>query len=403
MTQQRLIGALLATSLIAPSALASSVDERLQQLEREIAALKQQPAAPVTSSSSNTRISIGGFFKANAMLTEYSDGQGATSNLGEDFLVASTIPTTGADGNAKSHFDAKATRLWLKSQTDTSAGIIRGHLEIDFQGSAQGDERITNSYSPRLRHAYVEWDKWLFGQTWSTFFNVAALPDTLDFVGPVGTIFVRQPQVRYTMGNLQLAVENPSSTMYNGSEHPFDDNGMPDLIARYNFNLDGAAFSVAVMARELAYENPSVRENAYGYAVSVAGKFAVGDGGNDIRIMLNQGNALGRYMGLNGFRAAVIEPDADIDLIDQWGAMAAYRHLWSPQWRSNLVLSTAQADNPDDAGDQAARYDSAHTNLIYSASANLDLGGELIYGRKEVESGDSGSLNRLQLTALYKF
>src|SRR5690606_35937473 len=225
---------------------------------------------------------------------------------------------------------------------------------IDFQGSSQGDERNTNSYSPRLRHAYLEWNNWLMGQTWSTFFNVGALPDVLDFVGPVGTIFVRQPQIRYTSGNFQVALENPSSTIYGGTENPFDDNTVPDMIGRYNFTAGKAAFSLAVMARELAYENATDKESEMGYAVSFAGKIPVGDGGDDIRLMVNQGNALGRYMALNGFRSGVIEADGSIDLIDQWGVFAAYRHVWNPKWRSSLVLSTAQADNPDEAGDQAA-------------------------------------------------
>lgn len=401
MKKQLLVGTLMSAACLAPTAFAESVDARLQKLEQELAALKKQPAPKVTTTGVD--ISIGGYIKMNAMLTDYSDGQGATSGIGEDFMVPSTIPTDGEDGNAKTHMDAKASRLWLKMATQTDAGLIKGHLEIDFQGSSQGDERITNSYSPRLRHAYLEWNNWLMGQTWSTFFNVGALPDVLDFVGPVGTIFVRQPQIRYTSGNFQVALENPSSTIYGGTENPFDDNTVPEMIGRYNFSAGKATYSLAVMARELAYENATDKESEMGYAVSFAGKIPVGDGGDDIRLMVNQGNALGRYMALNGFRSGVIEADGGIDLIDQWGVFAAYRHVWNSKWRSSLVLSTAQADNPDEAGDQAAQYDSVHTNLIYSPASMLDLGAEAIYGRKELESGDSGSLNRLQLTAIYKF
>lgn len=405
MKKQLLVGTLMSAACFAPALLAETMDTRVEKLEKELAELKKQTGgAPGNVSTTGVQISIGGFIKANAMLSDYSDGQGATAGIGEDFLVPSTIPTTGADGHPKTQMDAKASRLWLKMQTPTDAGVIKGHIEIDFEGSAQGDERISNSYSPRLRHAYLEFNNWLFGQTWSTFFNTGALPDVLDFVGPVGTIFVRQPQIRYSTGNFQLALENPSSTMYNGSENPFDDNTIPDMIGRYNFTLDNAAFSLAVMGREVAYENATEKESEMGYAVSFAGKLPIGSGGDDIRLMLNAGNALGRYMGLNAFRTAVIEADGSIELVDQWGVFAAYRHVWSQKWRSNLVLSTAQADNPDSAGDTvAAQYDSVHTNLIYTATSGLDLGAEAIYGRKELENGDSGSLNRLQLTAIYKF
>ena len=402
MKKQLIIGTLISTGLIAPAVLASTMDDRVEKLEKEIADLKQQQSATVKTGG--VQISVGGYIKMNAMISDYSDGQSATAGIGEDFLVPSTIPTTGPDGHPKVNMDAKASRVYLKMTSPTANGTIKGYVEIDFEGSSQGDERISNSYSPRLRHAFLEWNNWLAGQTWSTFFNTSALPDVLDFVGPVGTIFVRQPQIRYTTGNFQVAVENPSSTIYGGAENPFDDNTVPDVIGRYNFTVNKAAFSLAVMGRELAYETATTKESEVGYAVSFAGKIPVGNNGDDIRLMLNQGNALGRYMALNGFRSGVINADGSIDLIDEWGVFAAYRHPWNSQWRSSLVLSTAQADNPTAAGTSAAKqYDSVHTNLIFSPTSGLDVGAELMYGRKELESGDSGSLTRLQLTAIYKF
>lgn len=401
MKKQLLLGTLLSAACTVPTALAQSTDERIDKLEQELAALKQQSAPSLTTTG--TSISMGGFIKMNAMLTDYSEGQGATAPIGEDFLVVSTIPTDGSSGDAKTHMDAKASRIWLKMQTPTANGVIKGHLEMDFEGSSQGDERITNSYAPRLRHAYLEYNNWLFGQTWSTFFNVGVLPDVLDFVGPVGTIFVRQPQVRYTHGNFQVALENPSSTAYNGASNPFDDNTVPDVIGRYNFSAGSSAFSLAVMAREVAYDTATDDDSTMGYAVSVAGRIPVGSGGDDLRLMVNAGDALGRYMGLNAFREGVIEADGSIELIDQWGVFAAYRHVWAEQWRSSLVLSTAQADNPDSAGNQPKQYDTAHANLIYTATSGLDLGAEAIYGLKELEDGTDGTISRLQFTAIYKF
>ena len=401
MKKQLLVGTLLSAACFTPAVFAESVDARITKLEQELANLKKDAKPKV--STTGVEISIGGFIKANTMITDYSDGQGATAGVGEDFLVPSTIPVGGESGDPKVHMDAKASRLWLKMQTPTDAGTIKGHIEIDFEGSSQGDERISNSYSPRLRHAYLEFNNWLMGQTWSTFFNVGVLPDVLDFVGPVGTIFVRQPQIRYTSGGFQVALENPSSTIYNGASNPFDDNSMPDMIGRYNFAAGKSAFSVAVMAREVAYDTATDDDSTMGYGVSFAGKIPVGSGGDDIRFMANYGNALGRYMGLNAFREGAIDTDGNIDLIDQWGVFGAYRHVWSDKWRSSFVLSTAQADNPDSAGNQAKQYDTAHANLIYTATTGLDVGVEAIYGSKELEDGTDGTVNRLQLTGIYKF
>lgn len=402
-----LAAAVLATSLTPTLTQADEVNDRIDRLEKEIKALKSQStnnATPPASAGSGTTLSYGGYIKFDGQVSDYSDGYGATAGIGEDFLVPSTIPVGGPGGNVHTHFNAKESRLWFKSKTETSAGVINGHIEIDFEGGGDGNERVSNSYAPRIRHAYFSWDKWLFGQTWSTFFNVSSLPDLLDFVGPVGTIFIRQAQVRYTAGAFQFALENPSSTLYNGTENPYDDNQIPDLIARYNMGDASTNFSIAAMIRELAYDTPTGDDSDYGYAISLAGKIAIGDSGDDLRVMVNQGNALGRYMGLNAFRAGVITANGSVDLIDEWGMFIAYRHLWNEQWRSSLSLSAAGADNPADAGATAAKqYQTLHANLVYKPVAALDLGGELIYGDKELENGDSGSVTRLQFSAKYTF
>ena len=394
-----LASSLISLGLLSPIALAADVDQRIDKLEKEIKALKQQQ----TTEKSSSNVTVGGYIKLDAQITQYSDGRGP-QGAGEDFLIPSLIPTGGEGGDPKTHFSAKESRLWIKGQQQTSAGLIKGHLEMDFMLSGAGNERVSNSYNPRLRHAYFSWDKWLFGQTWSTFFNVSALPDLLDFVGPVGTIFIRQPQIRYTQGGWQFTIENPESTLYQaGAGATFDDNSVPDMIARYNFGSGKSKYSVAVMGRELAYDDGNDVESEFGYAASFSGKIAIGDS-DDLRIMVNAGNALGRYMGLNAFRAGAIDADGGIELIDQWGVVAAYRHLWSDQWRSSFSLSAAQADNPDEAGENAAKnYNTFHANLIYKPTAALDLGGEIIYGDKELENGDDGDINRIQFSAKYVY
>lgn len=46
---------------------------------------------------------------------------------------------------------------------------------------------------------------------------------------------------------------------------------------------------------------------------------------------------------------------------------------------------------------------SAHANLIYSPISNLDLGGEVSWGDKEMEGGSNGEMHRLQFTAQLGF
>ncbi|MGL6159662.1 DcaP family trimeric outer membrane transporter [Microbulbifer sp.] len=421
-------GALALSAMIPLAAGAQATNEELQlrveELQAQVSQLAEEakrrevvanpePEQP----QEGTQIEIGGFMKLDSQFSDYSDGSSATAGIGEDFLVPSTIPVGGEDGDTKYHSHAKSSRLFIKSHTALAGGHVNTHLEIDAMASGQGDERISNSYSQRLRHAYVDWHidenrSLLAGQTWSTFFNVGALPEGMDFVGPVGTIFERQPQLRYTHkvggGSFQISAENPASTLYNGTENPYDDNSVPDIVLRYNNSIGDFSYSVASMSRELAYEDGATDESVRGYAVSVSGKYQFGR--DDIRFMLSSGNALGRYMGLNGFRAGIIEADGDIELIDQAGGFVALRHFWSEQWRSNLVLSASTADNPDTVSDvTASDYRSMHLNLLYSPVPKITLGGEYILASKEVENAsgiladDKGELRRLQFSVKYVF
>ena len=392
---------------------AGSSGVQAQDLEERVSALENTPLA-------NTNFDVGGFVKMDSHVTRATDS--ASGEYGfENFLVPGAIPTDNATNSSYNYnMNARQSRIFFSTDTETDIGNVGTYVEIDFRGS-DIDEDVSSSYSPRLRHAFMTFQDFTIGQTWSTFFNVSSLPENLDFVGPVGTVFVRQTQIRYSPGNWDFAIENPQSTTSPvngvdendntpGDEVEFDQNRMPDLVARYNAPLDNGSASVAVMGREIAYRDADLnngdnsRESAYGYAVSLAGKFPVGDNGSDIRAQLNAGNALGRYIALNGFQAAQIEQDGDVELVDQVSGHVSYRHIWSPQWRSNFTVSHATADNPDTTpGGVAKSYSSTHANLIYSPISNLDLGGEVIWGDKELESGRNGELHRLQFTAKLGF
>src|SRR5690606_11368614 len=144
---------------------------------------------------------------------------------GRLFYVPSTIPVVadGAEPDVDPYADyhAQFSRFWFSSDHVTEGGDkIKAYIEADMFGGGNntlvGNETSTNTYAVSLRQAYVSWNKWLAGQTWSNFQDVAALPDSVDFVGVTdGTIFVRQAQLRYTSGPFSVSIENPQTTIGN--------------------------------------------------------------------------------------------------------------------------------------------------------------------------------------------
>ena len=425
--------------MVAAATADSTVDARIQELERQLQELKSQVSAQQQEITTNktemqaeidearpmakgTKFTYGGYIQLDAISSDYSEGK--PNNLIEDFYVPALVPVEPDSGNADSYnstnFSAKTSRFFFTTATDTDAGLISTRIELDFMLSGSGDERISNSWNSRLRHAFVQWDydkdsSILAGQSWTTFFNVAALPDLLDFVGPAGTIFVRQPQIRWTMGGLQLALENPATRLNDASGSTIYDNGQqaPDVIARYNGNMGDLSWSAAAMGRQLRYENRSDggaieddSDDQFGYALSFAGKWMLGK--DDLRFMLNFGDALGRYMGLNAFNDGYVKADGSIETFDQWGGFVAYQHYWSDRWRSTFSVSAAGADNPgtnDFVGSDglAKKYQSAHLNLSWLPAPKLAIGGELIFASKELEDGRDGDMSRVQFSVKYGF
>jgi hypothetical protein len=353
---------------------------------------------------------FGGYVKADALFSDFGGGSLAADNAGRDFYLPSSIPV-GADGDSFFDFHAKETRVNFASshilEDDTRLGTF---VEIDFLLSDTGDERISNSFQPRLRHAFLTYNEWLFGQTWMTFFNVAALPENLDFIGPAeSTIFGRQVQVRYSRGPWQFALENPETTLtpYGGGERVVaDDSHWPDFVARYNLDGERSDFTVAALLRELRYEDPAsgLEDGTGAYGISVSGVVKVGPR-DDFRWMASAGKGLGRYIGLNLANGAVLDADGHLHALDSVGLFGSYRHLWNERWRSNLTLGYLAVDNDVALTGTGVTRDagSAHLNLIWSPQPQLDFGVEFIYADRELESGADGDLTRLQFSAKYAY
>ncbi|MFT3761575.1 MAG: DcaP family trimeric outer membrane transporter [Pseudoxanthomonas sp.] len=367
----------------------------------------------------NSTFSYGGFIKFDAMITDTSDGAIADGSSGRLFYVPSTIPVTanGAepDSDPYTDFHAQFSRFWLSADHVTDNGDkLKGYVEMDFFGGGSnalaGNEVATNTYAVTLRQAYVSWNNWLAGQTWSNFQDTAALPDAVDFVGVTeGTTFVRQAQIRYTKGNFSVSAENPQTTVSDiataARTNGTGANTLPDLTARWVTKGDWGHFSVAGLLRQFKLGE----ENETGAAISLSGKFNLG-ASDDIRWMANYGSGLGRYMAFGLGPDTAVDINGNLHAVDAAGGFVAWRHVFSPKLRTNLMYSVATYDNDRGlpgwgAGSYAAteRAESFHANVIYSPLPKLDVGAEIGYGKRELEDNREGDLKRFQTTVKYSF
>jgi hypothetical protein len=354
------------------------------------------------------KLTYGGYIKADVLYSDYSDGNPAGNSIGRDWYVPSTTPVGGDDDDGVLDMHAQQSRFFFATEGDLNGKKVTSRFEFDFMVSPGGNERVSNSYNPRMRHAFFTYDRWLFGQTWSTFQNVGVLPDTVDFVGASeSTIFVRQAQVRYTVGNFAIALENPETTVTQfdtGGRIDADDNDLPDLAARYIIKTGFGDFWAAGLLRQLKVQEGTAAgfdDDDVGYGISLSGKIPIGDKGSDFRFMGNFGEGMGRYMGLNVFNGAESDASGNIDALESYGGFAALRLVWNSNWRSSFVGGIAEADNSGDIGSATKKAWHVSGNLIYSPVPGIDLGLELRYAEREVENGDDGDLTRIQFGARY--
>ena len=375
---------------------------------------KIQGTPILTAGNPGSRFSFGGFVKLDAMYTDTNAGEIPDGTAGRMFYLPSSIPVGGlAESNGDTDWHAQWSRFWLAADSDVAGKKARAYVEMDFFGGGNtaflGNEVSTNTHGVTLRQAYVQWDKWLAGQAWSNFQDVAALPDAVDFVGPTeGTTFVRQAQLRYTSGPWSFSLENPETVVTgwrSAARTISDDNAFPDLTARWTSKGDWGHVGIAGLVRQLRHETAISQAEGTGYGVSVSGKFNMG-ASDDIRWMLTGGRGIGRYVGFALGADGVLDvASSDIDPTGVLAGFVAWRHVFDPKVRGNLILSRAQFDN-DTAWTGlgiTASAQSIRANLIYSPLPKLDLGAELSWGNRELESGADGDLRRIHTTVKYSF
>ncbi|WKE67305.1 DcaP family trimeric outer membrane transporter [Gallaecimonas kandeliae] len=364
----------------------------------------------------NTTVTFGGYAKASVMYSKFSDGTPASNSVGRNYYVPSTVTVCTAscgDNNPVLDFTAKETRFNFGTKTELEGHTLTTYLEMDFLSSYTGDERVSNSNAPRVRHAYFTYDNWLFGQTYTTFQNTGALAETVDFLGPAdGTVFNRQVQIRYTSGNWQFAAENPETTYsaYGSTGKVDEDTSvMPDLVARYNMKGDWGHLVVAGLVRQLRADtvdmngNKQNNQTATGYGISVSGLFKVGSM-DDFRFMVSGGDGMGRYVALNAINGANADADGGLNTISTVGGFAAYRHMWNDKLRSTVMYSGTFANNNDSGATGLTKsVQSWHANIMYSPVKPITFGVEYIFGERKLENGAKGSLDRLQFAAKYVF
>ena len=339
----------------------------------------------------------------------------------DDRFIVGSIPPEGeatAGEAARSTISAKRSRVNMDIRMDSDVGLFRAFLEGDFAGDGG-----TENY--RLRHAYGQFNKLLLGQTWSTFMDLSAIPEDVDFEGLSAQINVRHPLMRWAglalIGqNWAFAFEDPEPSFSGGDgSSTFSDVVMNTSWSRSRRHMQLGLLGRTLKGKETLEDGTQGKaDSALGYGLSLSGTVAANRRNNldNLKFQLNAGKGIGNYV--NDLRSiggqdGVFDPETGrLELLPVFAGYVGYQRWWKPEsdsafvntLRSTLVYSYVYIDNYDfQPGDAYKATQRATMNLMVSPISSLDLGMEFLWGSRRNKDNSLGEALQWQLVATFRF
>jgi hypothetical protein len=384
---------------------------RLQTLESSIQSSQEAASTTFDEDSfpnsimipgTSAAMKMGGFVKMNIV-----NSFDPLTSL--DRFIVGTIPVPQQSSSSRTTLTASQSRLNYDLRDKTNFGTMRAYIEGDFAGD--GD-------TFRLRHAFGQFKDMLVGKTWSAFQDIDAAPEDIDFEGINGAVNVRQAQVRYfpKIGqdwDMVFSLEDPNPEVAGG----LATSRWPDLVASVRRTwFDRWHIRSSLVLRQITAiwngdDSGDTESQVTGWGLSVSGKtdtqFWNADGLDNILFQINYGEGIGRYVNdLNtiGNEDAIFDSTGKLEALPVFAGYVAYQHWWHESARSTINLSWVDVDNLSFEEDAAYHKTfRGAVNYIWSPTARIDLGVELLYGERENKNGEDATATQLQLSTKYRF
>ncbi|QIK97104.1 hypothetical protein G7076_01665 [Sphingomonas sp. HDW15A] len=347
----------------------------------------------------------------------------------EASLRASKIPTEegafGSDG--QSIFSVRQTRLGVKASGTLHDKPYEAKFEFDLFGT--GDE--AGQTHMRIRHMYAKWGPILAGQTNTLFMDVDIAPNSIEYWGPPGMAWLRNPQLRWTFldrngWQAAIAIEHPADDIDPGNLRLIDesiadniqsDEELPDLTAALGYYGNWGHVRLAGLLRKIGYDTRLSDGNEpegsqTGWGVDLTGSFKLGLATPKLGVVYGRGIAT--YMNDGGMDLApsvevtvgpggfIIDPEAEA--VKLLGVSAFVDFQWAKKWSSTIGYSFTKVWNTnfqDASAFHKGEY--ALANLLWYPADPVMAGLELQWGQRTDNDGDKGDDLRLQASFKWSF
>ena len=345
----------------------------------------------IKSSNENFLLRIGGFAK----LTAYYDA-GLENEL---FFDLYKISPYADKPQGRFNLQAYESRLNMEVFGKTSVGLFRIFIEGDFLKDNNGGFR--------LRHAVGQFKGFTFGQTWTYFMDLAAIPSSIDFFGTNAVPFTRKPLVGYKYvkeENFEVgaSIENPNGNIFRGQDtarHQI----YPDIVGKFTKYLGPHHVQVAGIFRTFIYDNTITGEEKVigGYGAYVSGRAMILEN-LALHGQLVYGKGIGHYIAME---YVLIEAAAG-NLIPVRTFSSLLGITYQLNFRSEMNVFGSYVNLLDNEGldNTIFKYGfQVNANYLYNILPSLRTGVEVIYGQNMNKGGEAGNAMRFYLMFQFSF
>lgn len=354
-------------------------------------------------------MALGGYIN---LRTSY-DFMGAVDNI--DFVPYYIPMATTYANRQRIMMDATTSRLYMKTIVNSSSlGRIVAFVDMDFRG---GDEF---SYTPRLRSAYVKVGGFTVGRDVTTFCDLLAGPQTVDFRGPNAYNFNFNTMIRFEQPFLRdhwtfaLAAEMPRVNATYGENFSRISQRVPDGVVYLQYAWGKGRrnhLRASGVVRDMYLHNNLSGENTtrVGWGTQFSGHIAFN---SFLDIFFNgvYGEGISPYIqDLAGAPYDLMADPANpgsIKTMPMWGWQAAGRLSFVPGvfWVSG-GYSNVNIENDDNLmiPDQYKKGQYIFANMFCNISSNCTLAVEYLRGYRENFSELQNTANRISLMVQYNF
>ena len=367
-----------------------------------------KPMFIFTTKNNKFSFAVGGYVNLRASY----EFDGTTDNI--DF-VPYDIPMQRTPANRQRlGMDASTSRVFLKAISNTRAlGRVVVFVDADFRGGNG------TSYTPRVRSAYVSLGGFTLGRDVTTFCDLQAAPQTIDFRGPNAYNFNFATMLRYEIAcaddhlKFGAAAEFPRvSATYGLYAEPIPQR-VPDFPVYIQVAWGAERQShlrASAVFRDMYLYNTLQDKNTtrFGWGVQASGNIKIG---RVLNLFFNgvYGEGITPYIqdltgsGLD-FTPNPLNPER-IQTTPMYG--------WQAAAQINLVRNlsisggysgvTVRKRNGFYAENEYRRGEYIFGNLFYKVTPRFTLAAEYLYGRRKNMNDVKNHANRVNVMAQYSF